>query len=222
MADEQLTVVFRGRLVAGADPAQVRSSFTKLFNIDAERVEKMFSGQPVIIKKGLDAAAAAKYQAALAKAGAVVEVLDATATPAVAVQTTNAPLPAAMATPLPVAAPAAITSGSARLDPVAARAAPPAALRGTPQALATSMAEPGVVLVEAQPVPAAAIDVGHLSLAEVGVTLVDYAPPAAPQYDLSAFTLAPPGTVLIEPRTGATPQFDLSGLSLDELARPPN
>ena len=53
MTEQLFAIVFRGRLQAGADPAAVRANFAKLFNIDAARVEQMFSGQAVIIKKGL-------------------------------------------------------------------------------------------------------------------------------------------------------------------------
>ena len=76
MAEQQFAIVFRGALVDGADAAQVRANFARLFNIDAARVEQMFGGQPVIIKKGLDLLGADKYKAALEKAGAVVEMVD--------------------------------------------------------------------------------------------------------------------------------------------------
>ena len=76
MSEQQFAIVFRGRLVAGADPVQVRANFAKLFNIEAARVEQMFGGQPVIIKKGLDLLSADKYKAALAKAGALVDAID--------------------------------------------------------------------------------------------------------------------------------------------------
>ena len=71
MATDDYAVIFRGTLIEGSDPAVVRANLAKLFNADAARIEKMFSGQTVIIKKGLDAAEAQKYRAALAKAGIV-------------------------------------------------------------------------------------------------------------------------------------------------------
>ena len=71
-----------------------------------------------------------------------------------------------------------------------ARDAPPAALRGTPNPLTTTLAEPGAMLVEARPVAPAVIVTDHL-------------------------TLAAPGTLLIEPHKSAPAQFDLSGLSLE-------
>ena len=223
MAEQQFAIVFRGALVDGADAAQVRANFARLFNIDAARVEQMFGGQPVIIKKGLDLLGADKYKAALEKAGAVVEMVDLDALEA----TKSAPAvakPAAATAPTPaLAATSSATAGASAtapgLDPMAARNAPPAALRGTPQALASSMAEPGVMLVEPVRVAPAAIATEHLSMADAGTRLIDYAAPPEPRYDLSGLTLDPPGVVLVEPRKTPPPQFDLSALSLDDAAR---
>ncbi len=71
MSDNEFAVVFKGQLVEGADPAQVRAKLAKLFNADAARVEAMFSGKTVIVKKGIDEDTAKQYKAVLAKAGAV-------------------------------------------------------------------------------------------------------------------------------------------------------
>lgn len=230
MAEQLFAIVFRGRLQTGADPAEVRANLAKLFNIDAARVEQMFSGQPVIIKKGLDLLAADKYKAVLAKAGALVDAIDmpsegaalaapaaASPPPAAAVAKPAAPAPAEPARPVtPVAQPA---PASHTIDPALARSAPPAALRGTPHALDTTLAEPGVVLVAATHVAPPAIATEHLSMAEAGVRIVDYTPPPAPQFDLSDMSLAEPGVILVEAHKSVAPQFDLSGLSLDESAR---
>ena len=189
MAEQQFAIVFRGRLLAGADPLAVRANFVKLFNIDAARVEQMFSGQPVIIKKGLDLLSADKYKAALAKAGAVVDAIDMPADGA-----PSAPPPAAAVMPMSVPRPAPVptvpSAASHAIDSALARDAPPAALRGTPNPLTTTLAEPGAMLVEARPIPPAVIATEHL-------------------------TLAAPGTLLIESHKSAPAQFDLSGLSLE-------
>ncbi|MDF1629013.1 MAG: hypothetical protein P1U78_04365 [Alcanivoracaceae bacterium] len=68
-------IIFRGQIQAGQDSATVRENLGKLFRIeDADRLDGLFSGNPVTIKKSLDEAAARKYLAALEKAGARVEV----------------------------------------------------------------------------------------------------------------------------------------------------
>ena len=68
-------IVFRGKVRDGHEAESVREQLGKLFRIeDSERLDKLFSGSPVTIKKSLDEAGARKYLAALEKAGAEVEV----------------------------------------------------------------------------------------------------------------------------------------------------
>ncbi|GGJ79315.1 hypothetical protein [Pseudomonas matsuisoli] len=62
-------IVFEGELMPEADPAHVRANLARLFQVDAGRVEALFSGTRVL-KTGLDEASATKYQQVLAKAGA--------------------------------------------------------------------------------------------------------------------------------------------------------
>ena len=68
-------IVFHGKVRDGHDAAIVREQLGKLFRIeDSERLDKLFSGGPVTIKKSLDESGARKYLAALEKAGAEVEI----------------------------------------------------------------------------------------------------------------------------------------------------
>ena len=50
MADKRYSVIFTGRIVDGAEPAAVKANLAKLFRVDAERVESMFAGKPLVIK----------------------------------------------------------------------------------------------------------------------------------------------------------------------------
>jgi len=70
MSDARFHVVFTGELVKGADPDTVKANLGRLFKMDAAKVEKLFSGQPVILKKDADQATAMKFRAALKQAGA--------------------------------------------------------------------------------------------------------------------------------------------------------
>lgn len=72
---DRFNVVFSGELVAGSDPAQVRANLAKLFKMDAGKVEALFSGKPVVIKKDADQATAMKFRAALRQAGAQCQML---------------------------------------------------------------------------------------------------------------------------------------------------
>ncbi|MGR8920757.1 MAG: hypothetical protein ACU85V_14175, partial [Gammaproteobacteria bacterium] len=105
MADAPYAVIFQGRIAEGADPAEVRAKLAKLFNADAARIEAMFSGRKVVIKKGLDAAGAKKYRAVLAKAGALVDVIDVTKTSAKKPPSAPAAPEPAAATPAPAPGP---------------------------------------------------------------------------------------------------------------------
>ncbi|MAX54593.1 MAG: hypothetical protein CL537_03615 [Alcanivoracaceae bacterium] len=73
MSDARFNVVFSGQLVRGADPATVKANLGRVFKMDAARVEKLFSGQPVVLKKEADQATAMKFRAVLKQAGAECE-----------------------------------------------------------------------------------------------------------------------------------------------------
>lgn len=205
MSETLFDVVFSGKLQAGADPAQVRVNLARLFKTEPAKIGHLFTGQPVPIKKGVDAATALQYQAALAKAGAFVELLDTTVAVAAAPARDTAPSANVVAAP----APAAARGAPVTIPPaMAARGAPP-------QAPDYSVAAPGTVLVEAVSVAPPVIDTRHLSVAAAGEVLDATPPVAAPQYDLSGLSLDPPGTTLSEPTAVAAPRFDLSGLQLE-------
>jgi len=68
-------IIFRGEVLDGHDRDTVRIKLGQLFRIeDAARLDSLFSGKAVTIKKSLDEASARKYLAALEKAGALIEI----------------------------------------------------------------------------------------------------------------------------------------------------
>jgi len=69
-------IAFSGELVAGFDGQQVRANLCQLFKADSARIEALFAAGRAVIKKGLDLQSAEKYRAALARAGALVEVIN--------------------------------------------------------------------------------------------------------------------------------------------------
>lgn len=64
-------ICFRGEITAGQNKESVKKQIAKLFKIPAKQVERLFSGQPVVIKKDIDRPTAAKYQKAIEQAGAI-------------------------------------------------------------------------------------------------------------------------------------------------------
>jgi hypothetical protein len=67
-------IVFNGQLMPGAQLGQVQTNLSKLFQADAARIALLFSGRQIVLKSNLEAVAAEKYRATLARAGALVEV----------------------------------------------------------------------------------------------------------------------------------------------------
>ncbi len=74
MAEGEFQVVFHGE-VTGDQPVEVvKQQLATLFRMPAERVEALFSGKPVVVKKNIDEATARKLEQAFLRAGAACEV----------------------------------------------------------------------------------------------------------------------------------------------------
>lgn len=224
MADELFNVIFRGDTVAGHNLADVKARFAQLFKMDPAKVEGFFAGKPVVLKANCDRATGDKFKAALANAGAIVEVKS--VTPAVPVSAPVATAPVAttpVATPAPVvAAPAPAPTPTA---PPQAAPQPPTAEPANPWSLAATgsdllraneinQLEPVQVdiskislvkhnpfssdaeepLEAARHVSAPPLDLSNLKLGEVGETLVEFKEFVPRNIDLSELSLAAPGT----------------------------
>ena len=77
MSDQQFDIIFRGDIVFGHQLADVKLKLQQLFKADAAKVDALFSGRPVPLKRGLDGVSAQKYKEALIKAGAQVDIVAA-------------------------------------------------------------------------------------------------------------------------------------------------
>src|SRR3569832_1137721 len=62
-------VVVTGQLAPGAQLEQVKEKVARLFNAPAAKLVALFAGTRVVVKKGLDQAAAEHYVASLLEAG---------------------------------------------------------------------------------------------------------------------------------------------------------
>ena len=93
---ETYDIFFAAQLVDGFEEATVRDNIATLFKANDATLEKLFSGKPQLIKRGVDKPAAIKYKAALQKAGAValVRVTPGTGGGEVAPEPAPAPVPA--------------------------------------------------------------------------------------------------------------------------------
>jgi hypothetical protein len=82
---ERFQLMFRGEILDGQHKAVVKGRLAQLLNIDDDRAQRLFAGEPVVIKKDVDRATAGRYQAEFKKAGARLRVTgdaDAAADPA--------------------------------------------------------------------------------------------------------------------------------------------
>lgn len=75
MSEQQFDIVFRGDIVFGHQLTDVKQRLQQLFKTDSAKVDALFSGRPIPLKRGLDQASAQKYKHALLQAGAQVDIV---------------------------------------------------------------------------------------------------------------------------------------------------
>ena len=220
MSDARFNIVFSGELVAGADPAKVRENLAKVFKMDLAKVEALFSGKPVVIKKSADQATAMKFRAVLRQAGAQCEMVPLE-------QPDDASAPASPAQPEPEsAAPAAAAAPDAPggENRASAEPAPGNAAVQAPQAPQPAALDSASAAARADMETVGTIRTGgtgftpEFNVAPVGADMADQTegpPPVAP--DISHLSMAPPGTdleQLPDQRQAVNP--DISHLTLAE------
>ncbi|WP_372995292.1 hypothetical protein [Marinobacter sp.] len=189
-------LVFKGECVPGTDLETARNNARTLFKASLEQVDRMFSGQPVVIRNKLEEVQAEKYRAVLKKHGMVAYV-----------QPMGEARPAAGAAPQPT--PSAPASQPSQ-EPAAAN--PPAEKKrgGVPET------EPGDRLPVAGEKVDAILSGSGLSLDPVGVTLAEQTEVEPPMFQhLDEWSLAPAGSDLGVERDLPPPVVpDVSHLSL--------
>jgi len=65
------SVIFSGKVAEGFEVDQVKQNMAQVFKLSAEKVDKLFSGKPVAIKRSVDQSSALKFRNVMAKAGAL-------------------------------------------------------------------------------------------------------------------------------------------------------
>ena len=197
MSEQQFDIIFRGDIVFGQQLADVKGRLQQLFKADAAKVDALFSGRPVPLKRGLDQASAQKYKEALHKAGALVDL----------VPTPNSNSIAAAPTSLAqrLQAQQVADEQQARAKEMAAKLAAEQAAKSAPTAPTVwSLAPVGAILsqpnsTEATPVE---VDTSFISLRPEGGNLLDESelPPVShTQVSAPDYEVAPPGADLVRP-----------------------
>ncbi|MFL1407584.1 YjgN family protein [Marinobacter sp. M1N3S26] len=78
MSDQQYKIVFEGRTADGVEEATARANVQSLFRIPEARINQLFSGQPVVMKSGINRVQAEKYVSRLREAGVIAEMIPMT------------------------------------------------------------------------------------------------------------------------------------------------
>jgi hypothetical protein len=130
MIEQTYDIIFRGDIVLGQQLKEVKLRLQQLFKTDAAKIDGLFSGKPVPLKRNLDLISAQKYRDALIKAGAQVELIlspDANLTSAPTIKTTEVIKVAVPPPSLHIPAPPALKeemAGNWSLAPVGAQLLP--------------------------------------------------------------------------------------------------
>ncbi|MDA0789591.1 MAG: hypothetical protein O2780_09065 [Proteobacteria bacterium] len=203
-------IVFQGEILDGFQPISVKAHMAKLLKADAAKMQALFSGKPIVIKRTTDKTEAAKYTNALKRVGADIKVKG----------IKGKPRPGST----PTAAPNT-TSARKGEDQAASRQAASASpantgkAQGTPDISGISLAPNEGNLVEPSPQAAPPeIDLSGMTLAENdGTPLVAPKPREQAQIDLSEYSVADnDGSPLVEPKAAPAPAIEVPDFGLDE------
>ena len=202
MSEARFNVVFAGEMVAGADPAKVRENLAAAFKMDVSKVEALFSGKRVVVKKDADQATAMKFRAVMKQAGAVCDlerIGDESPAP-VAETPAAAPAQAAPAPAEPAARPVASAEAPAPVKGGSLETVGTIRMGGTGFSGPFEVAPTGADMADKQEGPPPIVpDVSHFSVAPPGADMgqkKDDKPPVTP--DISHLSIAPPGSKLSE------------------------
>jgi hypothetical protein len=212
MAEELFNLIFRGDIVAGFNLPDVKASFAQMFKLDPAKVDAYFMGKPTILKKDCDRATADKFQAAMQRIGAVLDVRS--VAPA-------GEQPSAQAAARPQSAPAQQSIPAQQSTPAQQAAAP---ARPAVSTNPWSLSAQGSTLIRpdeiVQPEPVK-VDITHISLTKRNPFAMDAEEPLEadhsvppPKLDLSGLELGKAGEPLVEFQEFVPRAIDLSELSL--------
>lgn len=185
MAEPLFQLIFAGQLLAGTPREQARRAIQECFKLSAAQLDRLFSGEPIRVKRDLSRSQAERYQRAFRAAGAVVELRPMRMDPEPPTAAHAAPAPTdddpLKAEPLEVSP--TLPLESATVD------------QSEPTVDDLTLLPPGTPIGERRNLPARPPpDIDHLELAPTEATsLEDCAPPMPkpPPLDLSDLALAP-------------------------------
>ena len=231
MSEQLYDIYFKGEALAGFENSQVQANVSHLFKASPEKIQHLFSGKVVALKKGLDKPTALKFQTALKTAGAKIYIKQATSESSVVSEQSRSKA-ASSAAPISTEEPVEATkkamqateeqagitvlpAGSDVLTENERSHVQAADIDTSTIHLASSFALPEEKLETVIPP-----DVSHISAAEVGADILDQPEIKAtiPAPDTSFIDLAEPGADLLEQSEEAiTQNIDVSNIDLAEV-----
>jgi hypothetical protein len=202
MSEELFQVVFRGKILTGFTPEQVRAQLALLFRTDENRIAAQLALPKWVIKSALSKASALQIQEKLRGLGMMVAVI---ADDAAAAKT---PEPALTQAPQPEPTRASDSGQTAPVGQV-------------PNTQEPGRRTPGIGVLDDQPLDTAAkvaafqADLSAYSLADLGAIMDQSSTKtAAKRYDLDQFSLAEVGAVIGEKLAIKPLEIDISAMSL--------
>ncbi|MEW8627574.1 MAG: hypothetical protein AB2551_17635 [Candidatus Thiodiazotropha sp.] len=206
---ENYDVYFSGALIKGSDPEKVKRKVGAMFKLEGERLDRLFSGKPIPIKRGIDMDRAIKYRVAFRDAGGLVDIVPA-------------------GEPAPTSKPPPSERPEQRLPPQSAKPVETLTLADGPMepppepphrevvAPDFSLSKDGFDLSDCTPevTPQVIPDISNLDLSKEDTKLDQTEEPKPLHIDTSALDLDTSEHDLEEQRPPPTPNIDTGSLSL--------
>lgn len=74
MEEHTYRIVFHGRIGHGQEPAIVKERLSEMFKLESARIEQLFCGSPIVVKKKLSIELAHKYKQRFEQSGALCDI----------------------------------------------------------------------------------------------------------------------------------------------------
>ncbi len=215
---ELFNVVFAGEISGKADPAVVRANLAKLFNANDAVLDRLFSGQPVAIKKMVNRETAMLLRARMKQAGANTRMVqvDEQGRPVASAPVAEAPPVGSMADRV-----VRLAAEQAKTEAAKPKADAPPAPADVKNVKTWALYPTGWLLGAPLPKPAPLMPViSGISLAQIGADLLaesERAKVAPVLVDISGLSLAAAGSDVLkdgERRQVQAVSVDISGLSM--------
>ncbi len=204
MSEQRFQILVNGKLAEGFNKEQAEQNMATLFKVTIAKIEPMFSGRKLVIKKELNKETALKYKAAINRAGmlAAISPMEATA------EALESEKKASVTAAIPDLANASLAPVGSIVDNSAVPTAPDI---DTSNLL---MATPGIDLDDSPPPPRPKIDTSQLSVGAVGEDVAEQQIIPEPEIDISTLSTAAVGADIGSAVTVPDANIDISRLSM--------